>query len=777
MFRFHRDRRFADALLQTLLQRGGVLLMLLALFAGGRSLEVRGEGEQGAADSSMERGAVLYRQQCAKCHGANGEGVQDAFGDALVGDRSLKELTDLISRTMPEGEPKKCVGEEAAAVALYVYDSFYSEIAQARNRPATIEFSRLTVRQYEESIADLLASFTGEARASSQRGLDAEYFNDRRPKREKRVIQRVDPTINFQFGSEGPGEKINKEEFSITWHGSITPPETGYYDFILKTENAGRLYINNTSTPLIDASVKSGDETEYQQSIRLLGGRAYMLKLEYFVFKQKTASIALWWKPPHRAAELIPERALTFNRLPESFVLKTPFPPDDRSIGYERGNAISAEWYQATTYAALEVANHLVKHLDRFARTKHDAGDRRQKVQEFCRQFIERAFRRPLSNEDREFYVDRHFAGDQPLETTVQKVLILALKSPKFLYRETGLGTFDDVDRASWVSFALWDSLPDSALMKAATTGQLKTESQLRQQAERMLADPRAKAKLRSFMQQWLRVDHFPELSKDREMFPEFNDEFVADLRTSLDLFVDDVLWSESSDFRRLLSSDEVYLNGRLAKFYGVELPADAPFQKVSLADQQRAGVVTHPFLMSAFGYDRTSSPIHRGVFLARNVLGRRLKPPPIAVTPAAVDLNPSLNTRERVALQTSPQNCQSCHIMINALGFSLEQFDAVGRYRKEELGRPIDASGQYLSTVGETHPFVGSTELAKFLVDSPEVHEAFVEQLFQYTMKQPVRAFGATYLQDLTESFRKNNFNIQKLLIEMAATSAERVK
>src|SRR5262249_24386537 len=150
----------------------------------------------------------------------------------------------------------------------------------------------------------------------------------------------------------------------------------------------------------------------------------------------------------------------------------------------------------------------------------------------------------------------------------------------------------------------------------------------------------------------------------DPDRFPQFDPTMASDLRTSLHLLIDDVVWAEGSDFRRLLIGDEVYLNGRLGEFYGAgaELSAEAPFQKVRLDSGERAGVLTHPYLLATFAYTGTSSPIHRGVFITRSLLGRVLRPPPEAVAPLAPDLHPDLSTRERVSLQTSPAACATCH-------------------------------------------------------------------------------------------------------------------
>ena len=268
-------------------------------------------------------------------------------------------------------------------------------------------------------------------------------------------------------------------------------------------------------------------------------------------------------------------------------------------------------------------------------------------------------------------------------------------------------------------------------------------------------------SKLEGFFLQWLKIDQAREIVKDPKRYPEFDEKVVSDLRTSLDLFLDDVLSSEASDYRQLFLAKDVYLNGRLARLYGAKLPADAPFQKVSLEQEGRAGLLTHPYLMASFAYTATSSPIHRGVFIARSVLGRVLRPPPEAVAPLAADLHPDLTTRQRVSIQTQPESCRSCHGMINPLGFTLEHFDAVGRYRKEEKGKPIDATGSYETRSGESVRFSGVHDLAAYLTTSGEAHSAFVQQLFHYLVKQPIGAFDPQELSGASDASSSRTISI----------------
>jgi hypothetical protein len=288
-----------------------------------------------------------------------------------------------------------------------------------------------------------------------------------------------------------------------------------------------------------------------------------------------------------------------------------------------------------------------------------------------------------------------------------------------------------------------------------------------------MLNDPRARAKINDFFLIWLKVEQAGDLAKDGKRYPGFDQAAASDLRASLELFLDETIWSEASDFRQLLLADHIYLNGRLAPFYQVPLPAAAPFQKVAFKPGERCGVLTHPYMMATFAYPQDSSPIHRGVFLARSVLGLPLRPPPDAFAPLAAELHPDLTTRERVALQTKPQSCQSCHAVINPLGFTFERYDAIGRYRDKEKGRVIDASGAYQTRGGKLVRFAGVRDLAEFLAGSEEVHEAFVAQFFHHLVKQPIRAYGVDKLVELRGHFLKHDCNIKMLAVEIIAQTA----
>jgi len=427
-------------------------------------------------------GPQIYAKKCQSCHGPNGEGTKE-HPELLIGDRTLEKLASYIAKTMPEDKPGTCSGDEAKKVADFIYGAFYSRAAQARNKPPRIELARLTIGQYRNAIADLIASFRETPKPDPRAGLHAEIFNSKRPKDDKRVIDRIDPVVNSTFPGTGPAENVAGEEYSGRWTGTLLAPETGLYEINLETVNGARLWLNAQDTPLIDGWVRSGDEKAHRETVFLLAGRTYPLKFEFFKEKkEKGASIALKWKLVDRVEELIPEQYLTPGKATETLLIRTAFPPDDRSMGYERGNLVSKAWDEATTESALEVATYVVSHLKPLAGVGLGDGDAKTKLPLFCRKFTERAFRRPLTPEQAAFFIDRQFTDAKDLEAAVKKCVLLALKSPRFLYREVGGAEPDQFDTAARIAFGAWDSLPDNELFEAARNGKLGTREEVMKQ-------------------------------------------------------------------------------------------------------------------------------------------------------------------------------------------------------------------------------------------------------------------------------------------------------
>lgn len=774
--------------------------------------------------------AKVYASKCAACHGDSGQGVADGFEKPLRGSHTIAELTELIVETMPEEDPEQCVGDEARRVAEYILKEFYS---RGDDGPR-VTLTRLTVEQHRNAIADTIGRFapgrsvedwasrnSGRRGRRSRRpsappvvaGLRGEYFQSRgMSKADRLAYYRSDTHLAFDFGEGSPAPTILPDQFSIVWQGGLIASDTGYYEFRLSTQNGARLYLNLDSQEglrklrddssaagqqaLIDGWVGSGKMRELTTRVFLLGGRTYPIRLEFFKYLEKTASVKLEWKPPHSAWAVLDHNFTRSVRTPRVYVCETPFPADDRSLGYERGSSISPEWQSATTSAAVAAAQEVVDRLPLLANLSAAPSERIEQVKEFVIRFAKTAFRRPLTEQEQAMLTAIVFADSENIEACVRQAVVTVLMSPHFLYTDLAptRDTSEPFSVASRLPFALWDSIPDLELVAAAERGELKTTAQLERQARRMMMNPRARAKMRRFFQDWLELEE-RDLAKDKSQFPEFDETVVADLRRSLELFIEQVVWSRESDYRQLLLADYLILNDRLTKLYAAELLTEqgevdaqeirrrarevrvaSEFQPVKIPNGQRSGVLTHPYLLSAYAYHNNTSPIHRGVFLTRNIVGRTLNPPPIATAFKDDEFAPNLTMREKVTQLTRDKACMACHSVINPLGFALESYDAVGRWRTSDKKKPIDTKSTYTTQTGEKLQFVSAKDIAEFAVANDAAHKAFVTEVFQYIIKQNPMAYGDQTIDQLSDQFAQDKFNIQKLWINIGVVAARNI-
>lgn len=765
------------------------------------SISVRNVVDVSTAQSISSIDAeAIYQEKCASCHGADGSGNEDEYDEPLWGDLTVTELTRVISETMPEDDPDSCTGEEALEVARYIYEKFYSRsAAQTRGfvAPPRVQLQRLTIARYRNSVADLLAAFSPAGMqqrdfSEAARGLNGIYYqSDGMNKAESEKLRRVDPAIDFDFGNGSPADGISSEQFFVIWNGAFEAPHTGYYEFRISSPNGFKLFINcdpegvhgkhrddsskRLQVPLLDGWVSSSEMRELSGRVFLLGGRTYPVRLEFFKYKEASSSIRLDWKPPHGVWGPLDEQNLVAELVPATFVIDTPFPADDRSDGYERGTSVSSQWLDSISQASVSVADAVVQRLPLFLGNNYANEAGRISAKDFVVRFARRSWRRELSPDEKLLF-ESVFEVEEDVDAAIRRAVVMALSSPHFLYtnlpREAGAD-----ETASRLALTLWDSIPDGQLLAAAEQSALATEQQLREQAARMLNDPRARAKLSGFFEHWLEIGH-RDFSKDKQLYPDFDEEVIADLRLSLELFVSRVVWSETSDFRELLLADYLLLNPRLRELYPGEGEATAQepstaFEPIVFESEGRAGVLTHPYLLSAFAYHNNSSPIHRGVFLTRNIMGRSIRPPPEAVAFEESEFAANLTMREKITQLTRGTACMSCHSVINPMGFVLEEFDAVGRLRTIENDQPVDTESDYTAADGTTITIRSAREVAEYAALSPSAHRVFVGQLFQHLTKQNLSAFGPDAEDNLMRSFEQNEFNIRELVIDMALLAA----
>lgn len=723
-------------------------------------------------------GNAIYAMHCAACHGDHGEGADDA-PDPLHGTRSIDALTRYIERRMPEDDPTLVTGADAAAVAAYIHGAFYSPQARDAAELPARPLLRLTNRQFRESIADLFAPDTA-ADHGSRDGLTGRYFSSEgMNRRAKHHLDRVDAAIDFDYGDGAPADDVDPEKFSITWTGTLLPETTGWHEFRLSTPNGARLHVNapDGAPALIDEWVSSGNETRVATARSfLLGGRAYPLRLDFFKYQEARAAVRLEWKPPHGVWRVLEAPVLSTLRTSATLCISTTFPPDDASEGYQRGSDISRAWHDAVAAAAVEAANHVHGRLEQLTGAAPDDPQRIEKYHAFVNSLATRAFRRPLDAAEADRIITAAFAQDIPPDDAVKRAVIRILTSPAFLYPALGAASAgDDHDTASRLALALWDSLPDAGLSDAARRGELKTPEEIRHHAERMARHPRARAKLNAAIHRWLAIDQPTPLQKDPQKFPGFDEELAADLRESLVRFLDHSLWhGDAADLRLLLNSTTLFANRRIADFYQIDIPAaDDGFHPVENAGEHLAGVLTHPYLMARLAHHDHTSPIHRGVFLTRQILGLPLRPPPEAIAFDSDHFNPAWTTREKVVEMTREPSCMTCHETINPLGFSLEHFDAVGRLQTHENNRPIDTTAEFITHEGLVLHLQGPRDVAAHANTSEVARRAFIRRIFQILVHHPPEVHGHQTVDSLDAAFTAHDHNIRRLFIEAAILAA----
>ena len=339
------------------------------------------------------------------------------------------------------------------------------------------------------------------------------------------------------------------------------------------------------------------------------------------------------------------------------------------------------------------------------------AEDARGCASEIVASLATRAYRRPATEADVAALMAAYDAGrrdgggiEDGIRWTIESILV----SPKFLFRiedQPATATagapyrISDIDLAARLSFFLWSSIPDSELIDLATEERLSDPDVLEQQVRRMLADPRSRSLVENFAGQWLYLRNLPSVAPDATQFPEFDDNLRDAFRRETELFFDDQLRGDHGVLD-LLSADHTFVNERLARHYGIPNVYGGHFRRVTWPadDDRRAGLLGHGSLLTVTSYPHRTSPVVRGKWLLENLLGAPPPPPPSDVPglEEPVDQERAAGMRERMAQHRSNPVCASCHARIDPLGFALENFDAVGRWRETEgsAGTAIDASG-----------------------------------------------------------------------------------
>ena len=389
---------------------------------------------------------------------------------------------------------------------------------------------------------------------------------------------------------------------------------------------------------------------------------------------------------------------------------------------------------------------------------------------------VRRAYRRPIEKADVEgpmrFYRDaRNREGfDGAIEIALRAILV----SPEFLFRlendPPGIGphsaySLTDVQLASRLSFFLWSSIPDDELLFLAEQGVLHQPSTLDQQVRRMLADPRSHALAGNFAAQWLHLRNLDSVTPDMRLFPDFDDNLRQAFRQETELFFESVL-REDRSVLEFITADYTYLNERLAKHYGIPNVYGSQFRRVRLGDgRQRGGLLRQGSILTVTSYATRTSPVIRGKWVLDNILGIPPPPPPPEV-PALKEntgVGKALTVRERLAEHRKKPACHGCHQLMDPVGFALENFDAVGRWRDLEEAHRIDSTGG----LPDGSTFEGIAGLETAIAARPELFATTLsEKLLTYAVGRGVESSDAPAIRRIVRDAEKDGFRFSSFIL-----------
>jgi hypothetical protein len=388
---------------------------------------------------------------------------------------------------------------------------------------------------------------------------------------------------------------------------------------------------------------------------------------------------------------------------------------------------------------------------------------------------MRRAYRRSISEADLErpmsFY--REGRSERDFDAGIGKALSAVLINPEFLFRveadpdKTAAGTayrISDLELASRLSFFLWSSVPDDALLDSAIRGELRRPGVLDRHVRRMLADPRSYNLASNFAGQWLRLRNLTSVDPNVRLYPDFDDNLRQAFRLETELFVDSVV-REDRSVLDLLRTDYTFLNERLAKHYGIPNVYGSRFRRVELgSDSRRGGLLRQGSVLAVSSYATRTSPVLRGVWVLSNIVGAP-PPPPLPNVPALDGNVPAnLPVRERMAAHRASPVCASCHRTIDPVGFTLENFDAVGRWRENEGDSgAIDVSGA-LPGIGNVNGVAG---LEEALLQRPELFAAtLTEKLLTFALGRGVEYYDAPAVRKILREAEPGGYHFSSLIL-----------
>jgi hypothetical protein len=397
-----------------------------------------------------------------------------------------------------------------------------------------------------------------------------------------------------------------------------------------------------------------------------------------------------------------------------------------------------------------------------------------------------RAYRQPVGEEDVKPLLGFYQAGrrEAGFEAGIQRALQAILASPRFTFRierDPADGApghaypISDVELASRLSFFLWSSIPDEALLTAAITGTLHTPAVLERQVRRLLADRKSQALVTNFAGQWLQLRNVKSILPNSDEFPDFDDSLRQSMLRESELLVESI-FREDRSVIELLTANYTFINERLARHYGIPNVYGSRFRKVLLLDDTRYGLLGQGSILALTSHAERTSPVVRGKWVLENILGTPPPPPPPDV-PAFKENEPGQKPktmRELMAQHRANPSCAACHRLMDPIGFALENFDAVGAWRTHEPGGPIDTSAELPDGVTVDGP----VSLRRALVARPEVFvTTMAEKMLTYGLGRGLTSRDMPMVRSIVRASAVSNYRFSSLVLAIVRSDPFRMR
>ncbi len=463
---------------------------------------------------------------------------------------------------------------------------------------------------------------------------------------------------------------------------------------------------------------------------------------------------------------------------------------DSHIAGLKVGSTLWSDYQRAAEALAAQITS-TAANLQRIVPANLPS-DPDAKARAFIDAFGRRAYRRSLTDAERARHLTLFQNGPSltgltdPFVAGVRITVQAMLQSPWFLYRvEQGGDATDgeipltDWELASRLSFALWNTMPDDALLAAAASGALATPEGLEAEASRMLIDPRARAMLGRFHHQLFDLDQLRAVIRDTVKYPGVTGQLGESLATEVQLFVDDIVYTRTEGLGALLTSTRTFANRELASLYGVDLGQEAgdAFQPVELDASQRSGLLTRAGFLAAYAHgDVESDPIRRGVFVNLRLLCTDLPPPPNMIPKLPPGTGKTM--RQRVDEHTGPGTCgASCHgNLINPVGFAFENYDGLGRHRTTDNGFPVDAAAEFALADGGRLTYADAREFSQQLAGAFQTHRCYARHWVEYVFGRNELSADKNLIDRLANRSLEGA-SVQQLVLELVKSPGFRAR